>query len=153
MSRKTTTFTIGQDEFEVTQLEALEGYWFYNELIGAIGPVFAEKMRTLAGKEKLDLIEVGLLAVEFKRQLPMDLTKRLLAAFMRTSRVKTPSLPELVKLDTAIFNEIFAGRMNAIDQWMFACAKHNFLGFLSESDSSDSSSLTETLSESTSLTG
>lgn len=135
MARKNATITLGPDKYEVTQLGATEAYDLYNDLVGAIGPALKDTVLNLAKKDNLLPEEQGFVILEFKRAIPKQLMRELREAFTKTTRVKQGA----VFLDLAqgdIFDQHFAGRMQAIDLWMIACAKHNFLGFLAERVSS-----------------
>lgn len=149
MARKTKTVTVGEDTYQLTQLGAVEAHDLYNDLVAALGPKLKElvpQLAELAKLEELPAVQVGLLVVELKTAIPKALMRELRSAFMRTTRVDKGG----VFLDLGagdIFDQHFAGRMGAIDQWMVECAKHNFAGFLGDSGSSSGSLQVPTASE------
>jgi hypothetical protein len=141
MARKTVTVTLAGDTYEITHLGAVEAYELYNELVTAIGPKVRERAREfteLAKKETLDPAEIGALIVEFRSAIPKQLMREMRSAFAKTTRVKVGAV-FLSLAEGDIFDQHFAGRMTAVDTWMLACMKHNFMGFLGESGNSNSS--------------
>jgi len=149
MARKTIVTTVGADTYELTQIGAVEAYDLYNELVAALGPKISERigaLQELARKKELSEADTGMLILELKAAVPRQLMRDMREAFARGTRVKTGSV--LLQLSEGdIFDQHFAGRMTAIDQWMIACMKHNFMGFLGERANSGERPQDETPSE------
>lgn len=134
MGRKKKVVTIGDSEYEITQLPATEAYDLYNELVAAVGPVLAEKLPQLQGEE-LDQVAIGALTLLAKQSIPRALMRDLRDAFARNSKVRVNGV-FLELSERGIFDQHFSGRMPAIDVWVLNCAKHSFMSFLSESGDS-----------------
>ena len=134
--KKTETFEIGGSKYNITQLGGTEGSAFYYELVKALGPTIRGKLENykdllaLEGKdETASSVALMSLFLEVYEALPLDLVSRLQTAFAKTTEVKMGDI--MIGLSTGdIFDQHFAGKYEAMMQWLFACLKFNFVGFL-----------------------
>ena len=135
MGLQTTTVEIDGHEYEITQLGALEARIVQARLGSLLGPA----ADALAKAERLDETAI---AVAFKAvvgsltpEVFVDLTDR----FMATTRVRTgvndagqPTWARLSDHSRQVFDQHFAGRMLAMDRWIWQCIRLNFADFLGE---------------------
>lgn len=135
MARKTETFTLGEDTYRITQLDAEVGKGFYRELMAIAAKVF----ETTALGNLEDEAAVAKLMMQLIARLPLELQDRLDKAFAKTTEIQAG--PVWLNLaESKQFGEYFAGRyFDALMQWQVTCIKFNYLGFLGSKQPGSSS--------------
>lgn len=122
--QKTETVQIDGDEYELTQLGALEGRKILTKLLQMIGPSLQE----LAAAETLNEKAMGAAVAKALESLDEGTFELICDVFgKRTTVLVDGKKPALTG---PVFDQHFAGRYLAMMKWLFACMKLNFFDFL-----------------------
>lgn len=122
--RKQETVTIDGDEYEITQLGAIEGRRVLTKLLKLAGPALG----ALAGAGKLDETAIGAALTSAAEELDEATLDSLCETFGANSTVRNGD--RRPKLEAVVFDNHFAGRYMAMTKWLIACLKLNFADFL-----------------------
>jgi hypothetical protein len=122
--QKTETVQIDGDEYELTQLGALEGRKILTKLLHLLGPSLQE----LAAAETLNEKAIAAALAKALETLDEATLEQLCDAFGKKSTVTVAD--KKPALTGAIFDQHFAGRYLAMMKWLVASMRLNFLDFL-----------------------
>jgi hypothetical protein len=123
---KTKRVTVDGEEYELTQLGAVEGRRLWLRLLRVItGPI-----KELAASPALDERSFTLAVALVVEHLDDETAEALYAAFSKTARVRQGE--RWPTLEGAIFDIHFAGRYLSMTKWLAECVLFNFADFLGE---------------------
>jgi hypothetical protein len=119
--------TIDGQEYEITQLGALEGRKIWLRLVGAL----AAAIKELAAHETLDERAVASAAASVVSNLDEATFELMCKAFAKRCRVVNGAAAPL--LDDVNFDLHFAGQYIRMTKWFAECVMYNFAGPLADS--------------------
>ena len=126
MAVKTKRVTIDGQEYEITQLGALEGSMLWKLLLDAL----AGAMESLSIADGLDERAIAGSIGGFIRGMDVKTVELFRAAFAKRSRYREGDRwPELTD---QLFDQHFAGEYVRMTKWLGECAMFNFASFLGE---------------------
>jgi hypothetical protein len=143
MAKKTETFVVGDDVYQITQLGVEQGGDLYHDLLKSVGPTIRKKLGNIQeliqdGDESKTAANVGSFIIEVMENIPKDLMREMRVMFKHTTKVKVGEL--FLPLDSGdLFDQKFAGRISAMQSWIITCLRHNFSDFLPSKASAPSS--------------
>ncbi len=143
MAKKTETFTVGEDVYQITQLGVEQGGDLYHDLLKSVGPTIRKKLGNLQeliqeGDELKTASNVSSFIIEVMENIPKELMREMRAMFKATTNVKVGEL--FLPLSSGdLFEQKFAGRISAMQSWIITCLRHNFSDFLPSKASAPSS--------------
>ena len=158
MARKVEKFEFDGETYTVTQLPTSIGIPLGHRLVKAFGPTVREFVKSMpkgglvefardlfSGKVSDDKLEtLGILLLEALENCPTQLISDMGVVFADATVVRAGllefakgSVPHEVKLSAGTtYDDHFAGRPLLWMKWVIACARFNYSGFFSSSNSS-----------------
>ncbi len=120
----TKTVKVGEHEYQITQLGALEGRKIWHKLVTILAPILAN----LSAAKTLDKETISSAVNTLMVELDEPTFEMLCKTFAKRCRIRNGA-DKWPEMDDTAFDQHFAGDYIGMTQWLGECLVYNFANF------------------------